>query len=316
MSEATRRKAGEKFAELGLPVTADGLPDVDAMAANILESYALAGTTDVRYGEEFYSSAHNDARDMAHTMGVSEEVGAAALARLSPQMAWENNVAWGHHVARMVADDPVVDAAFLAGKAHLGGEPRTVGDLIARDGFSLTLGKRLSEYSLKEQASIIAAAGKRPMTAVATGGPKAGRTINANYVSNGNIEGALKIIRSDGSLQAISGELGGHKIRSFYNNILTSAKADGPVTIDSHAFDIAILGGASQHGKAHVTDAQKMVLTNWAVVSEGVKGLGYAPVAEAYRRATVTVNSQRKAAGLVPLTVGEVQAVSWMTTLD
>jgi len=116
--------------------------------------------------------------------------------------------------------------------------------------------------------------------------------------SNGNIGGAISIYR-DGSLNNISRELGeGHKIRSFYNNIV-SPHAGSDVTIDTHAMAAANLmpWGASRPEVAYGFGNSPQAPFPKHPAGEGAKWLtgakGGAPTgsdglyplyAEAYRR--------------------------------
>ncbi|WKW86174.1 hypothetical protein SEA_JONJAMES_202 [Gordonia Phage JonJames] len=65
-----------------------------AMVANILEMYSRATTDDIMAGMVWYKDARTVAEVVADISGQSIESAAVAIAHLSPQMSWDDNVAY------------------------------------------------------------------------------------------------------------------------------------------------------------------------------------------------------------------------------
>jgi hypothetical protein len=293
-----------------------GLPDIEAMTRNVEAAYGAASAQDLQWGEEFYDQAGAQVEDLSQATGsarvpLSVEQVTGITAALSPQTRWENNQVWADHAVRTIADDPVIDDAFLGQPFTVGGRTGT----IAAELPSVEPGRRLSEYPEADQVQLIKLSGQHPMTATAQVGPSAGQQVNANYVVDGSIAKAVQIARGDGTLQSVSSALGGHKVRSFYDDIITRGQVDRVVTIDAHALDAAALGTRARRAAEQVPDTSARVLTEGDEVALGIRGRGYAAVAKAYRDAQSVINDQRAARGQGPLTTAQVQAVVWMTTL-
>lgn len=109
----------------------------------------------------------------------------------------------------------------------------------------------------------------------------------------------------DGSKENIDEVLGDqHKIRNFYNNIISPMSSDGSVTIDTHAVaaaHIRPLSGGSDEVHHNFGTSDKNVLLKTANSSvTGVQGL-YAIYADAYREAAAK-------RGVLPR---EMQSITW-----
>jgi hypothetical protein len=112
----------------------------------------------------------------------------------------------------------------------------------------------------------------------------------------GSIAKAISIYR-DGSPANISKRLGNaHKVRNFYNNIVSPMSDKGEVTIDTHAVAAALMSplGASSKEVGHALGGGPSNLP------QGISG-SYWMFAEAYRRAA-------KERGVLPR---ELQSITW-----
>jgi hypothetical protein len=124
-----------------------------------------------------------------------------------------------------------------------------------------------------------------------------GQPIPVSWGSTGEVSNAIQAFHAQ-SMGDISEALGdGHKVRSFFNNIIAPWSKKGDVTSDTHAVAAALLrplGAGSPEAASGMGAASP---TNNAT---GLKGF-YPHVAEAYRRAA-------KEAGVLPR---ELQSITW-----
>lgn len=109
----------------------------------------------------------------------------------------------------------------------------------------------------------------------------------------------------DGTKESIDILLGDkHKIRNFYNNIISPKSTDGSVTIDTHAVAAALMralaGGSVEVHHNFGTSVKGMTHRTRNSSITGVQGL-YAIYADAYREAA-------KARGILPR---EMQSITW-----
>jgi hypothetical protein len=141
----------------------------------------------------------------------------------------------------------------------------------------------------------------------------------------------------------INETLGGHKTRSFYNNIITGGQSDF-ATIDVHALRAALLGKAATRSGVAVPKAEELLenpkfeqlpkLPASATPAERAERAAenarrktlqkqwkdekrngvYAVVNEAFRQATEQINAERAKEGKPPLSPAQVQAVAWVAS--
>jgi len=105
-------------------------------------------------------------------------------------------------------------------------------------------------------------------------------------------------VLNDPSLPNISQSMGGnHKVRNFYNNIVSPNAPYGDVTIDTHAIAAAHLKPLAG-SDAEVSNG--LGLTGSSSAATGIRGL-YGLYAEAYRRAAAD-------AGILPR---QMQSITW-----
>jgi len=135
----------------------------------------------------------------------------------------------------------------------------------------------------------------------------AGDPRSITWGSFGEIRKALAALDADDP-RAISANLGGnHKVRSFYNNIISPMSAAGDTTIDTHAIAAAHLRplGASSPMVSAGLGTGGGASSHAGTGSQGLYGLYH----EAYRRAAERINAGRQ--GRAPLLPRQVQSITW-----
>jgi hypothetical protein len=233
---------------------------------------------------------------------------AGAVAALSPQNEWNNNV----EVASRVAD-------ILKHKQDFSWTPEMAqnAERIAQknpglvEDFNEVRGKKLSDLSTPDQKAVWIrlydeAHNPRQMPNYAPDGsirgiartPVGNQPATTKWSSTSAIAKAVSILE-DGSKENIHNQLGDmHKIRNFYNNIIDPWSKSGDVTIDTHAVaagHIRPMGGSTEE-----------VVHNFGGGGapgssiHGVNGT-YGLYAEAYRQAAAKL-------GILPR---ELQSISW-----
>jgi hypothetical protein len=236
---------------------------------------------------------------------------------------------WRAIVARLVSEDPQIDDLdFAVTKTPMGAKaPMTMSARawMARDGLEVSAGKRYGEYTEDEQVGIARYLGQRDggkIRAVRlTREGAAEQEIGVAPPFDSSMRNALRIARGTGETQAISSELNGHKVRSFYNDILTGGQSSS-ITIDAHALDAAIIGAAATRSGRKVGDVIKgapdpgiWINQRFSDVKQGSAG-PYAVFHESFRQGTVRIKNRRAKTGLPALTGHQVQAIAWITTLE
>ena len=126
---------------------------------------------------------------------------------------------------------------------------------------------------------------------------KKGQPIPVSWGSTGEVSNAIKAFGAN-SMSDISEALGGgHKVRSFFNNIIAPWSRKGDVTSDTHAVAAALLRPL---GAGSPEAASGMGAASPGNAETGLNGF-YPHVAEAYRRAA-------RDAGVLPR---ELQSITW-----
>ena len=289
-----------------------GLTDeqMDANLSKTLEK-GLANPASAK-GLEWYDEAHDAGMQVSKVGHVGEEAGVGMVAALSPQQEWGGNQAAAEYTAKMLHQNPVIpDLSATKTKAYkIDGKTVKVTKTFeewARDEMAskhvgdvgALVGTKLSDHPPMVQAALIKA-----MSQIGhgthDGQPLAYRddvTGNKSKVSwSCGLDGVAKAIR------IWKGEtphevLNGHKVRSFYNNMLTGRSNNhGDVTMDTHAVSAA----AGRKWSAQ-SDPIKAFTAGTSLKSHGSKGL-YAQFADSYRRVAAKH-------GLSP---EQAQAVIWL----
>jgi hypothetical protein len=260
----------------------------------------------------WYEGANAIANRWANEFGLNVRSTAGALASLSPQKDWFQNVSLAHRVIDIVhnqADGLLTTpmrkyAKRLIAQQGEGPAADVLRSLVTR--FERTPLSQLTDPI--EQAMWVRwfdEAHNSPSYPVVTPeGGFAGPMITSKgeqwkvvWPPFPNIAKALSVIR-DPSIENISKMMGSnHKVRNFYNNIIAPNAQHGDVTIDTHAVAAALLrplAGSDpevMHG---------LGLTGGKSAHNGNKGL-YGIYADAYRGAAA-------ARGILPR---EMQSITW-----
>jgi len=232
---------------------------VDHLADNLRALHKeVAGTDWGKDAMNWYDGANTVATNGAAQHGVAPRQSAGMLARLSPGTPWDMNVAQYQRTGDILAnhsDSPLTDAMQQLYDSKYGNPKLADGSVNpdykpAWEGNWDTIstpGKTLRDLNGADAGLFIRLHDEAHNPNYATYNQvnpdgTLGKVMPDKYSpnSNGNIGKAVSIYR-DGSLENISQELGdGHKIRNFYNNIV-SPHAGSDVTVDTHAMAAANL---------------------------------------------------------------------------
>lgn len=298
------------------PIMAGFTGDTDATADHFIQQVAgnllfLHDAMDPALrdrAKQWYDGGQRLAQRFAQQYGVTPEQGAAAIATLSPQKDWYQNVSLAERVLDIVANhgsDPWTPAMaetmariFPAEKYPLMGrhiEGKSFADIPADDRFYRGAWVRVFDQTYNSSDyDILSPEGDVIRTATTASGAKS----RVAWGSNDEIGKAVSVA-TDGSPENISRNLGEqHKVRSFYNNLISPDSPNGYVTIDTHAVAAGLLrplSGSSTEvaqnfgGAGSASNAQT-----------GLSGT-YFLYAEAYNRAA-------KARGIL---AREMQSITW-----
>jgi hypothetical protein len=279
--------------------------------------------------QQWYDGANKLAKTWSKKYGISDSAAAGALAALSPQKDWYQNVSLAQRVldinkgkgpefyANHKFDDKMT--AAMAARPSLN-KPEYQGLRDMMQGKSLGDIDKMKELS--PEAKLTAKALWTRMYDEAHndpshnlihpegdfGGPvKTGKGANAKvgWGSLGEIAKAIGAIESDGSAKTLSPMMGSmHKVRNFFNNILSPNSKHGDVTIDTHAIAAALMrplsGSSAEVAHNFGSSAGKGMPAAGGSAISGIQGL-YPLYAEAYRRAA----AER---GILPR---QMQSITW-----
>jgi hypothetical protein len=290
---------------------------------------------------DWYRGANRIAKDMGDRFGVSHRQASAAIATLSPQKDWDQNVSLAERVMNTHANhqdtkvtpqmrdfmQKMVDARtdktraaldqYVSGGTHQKtGEvyrPIEVGmsyrDLAHAKQKALFIRAHDEMHSPDRGYDIISPSGERIRARIGEGGNAKDAT--AAWGGTDEIANAVRALERD-HLPTISRALGAkHKVRNFYNNIIAPDAAaflqphHGDITADTHAINVGML---FPMGGQHRMVAQGLG-TGGNIASPaftGAHGL-YGLHADAYRRAAQTISKQEGRQYLPR----EVQSVVW-----
>lgn len=277
---------------------------------------------------KWYEGAHALAQDIAKQTGLTVQQVAGAMAVLSPQKDWFQNVSVAERTITIVQDaektnrvfsedmrDALVDftiEANIRDNDLSEEEERVMREEVTQMAATL-LGRRFNEMSTMDKAVFVRAAdfidhSRFYMTLSPEGDKLAiavtnkGKQQRAAWGSYGEIAKAVSIIQ-DGSPSNIHERLGNaHKVRNFFNNISDPQAAEDFVTIDTHAVAAALLealSGTSPQVEALFSSAKKSKAT-------GLQG-PYAIYAQAYTELATELTEEL--GRRVP--ARELQSVTW-----
>lgn len=279
------------------------------------------------YGEDFVNQAslwYDGANALAHRLadesGYSPRQVAAAMANLSPQKDWYQNADLAKRLIDVASNpDRVITpqmkdwadgyVASTAGKADTPTKQAALDDM--RMMSSASVGTRFGDlndptsrafwaraydeaHNSKDYPEIMPTGETGDTVTTGSGAPR-----KIGWGSFGEISKALSMLDpANDSLEAISRSLGGnHKVRSFYNNIISPDAPNGDVTIDTHAI-------AAAHGRPLSGNDPEVAVGLGTGGSKdsatGSKGT-YAVYADAYRQAAAELGLQPR----------QLQSITW-----
>lgn len=255
--------------------------------------------------KQWYDSAHTMSNDIADKYNTSKEKVAAVIASLSPQNPWDMNVGQAERLIKMYQTmrdhpfTPEMDSEVTSEiERAMKDERPEYADMLKS-----IRGKTIAqlENNPYEQATLMRILDQthgNPQTPVyaSDGKVRAYQTFNWGLIDP--MVKSLEIMKGDGSPQSIHEALGeGHKIRNFYNNIVSPNSTAGHATIDTHHVNADMLKPMSSKNDIEV---QQNFNGSPKVKSTGVQGT-YLLHHEALKRAAA-------ARDLLPR---EMQSISW-----
>ncbi len=276
----------------------------------------------VERAKHWYDGANGIAKKMSEQYGYSHRQMAGTLAALSPQKDWYQNVDLARRVLDTVtkhADKPATPEMQRWGKNYvtqMSKDAETPKASVQRFDKALQAigNKPLNQVTDPYDRAVWVrmhdeAHNPRHYRVVTPEGDlgevaktKTGAPTRVTWGSFNEIGKALKVLDSD-TKENISGSLGGaHKVRNFYNNIISPNASNGDITVDTHAIAGALmrpLGGSTRHVAQGLGTGGNVS----SVASTGLRGL-YAHYADAYRQAA----AER---GLLPR---QMQSITWEGT--
>jgi hypothetical protein len=286
----------------------------------------------VERASRWYDGANAIAHDLAQKSGLLPRQIAAAMANLSPQKDWFQNVdlakrlldvhmhrqdlpytpemsAWADRYLANTLKDIQKDARKGKNVEKRMAALQENADAFEQLRQSGSTFRQLDNPELRAMwaRAYDEAYNPKDYQILTPEGFSAGRvSTNANgskqkiaWGSFGEIEKALEVLGGDGSLESISRSLGGnHKVRSFNNNIIAPNSLMGDATMDTHAIaagHLRALGSGDD-----VVGAGLGLSPGSSKVETGNKGM-YAIYHEAYRRAAEQL-------GILPR---QMQSIVW-----
>jgi hypothetical protein len=280
---------------------------------------------------QWYDTANTMAKQMAQKHGITPEQSAGVLASLSPQNAWDNNVALAERVMdtyknrqnfeyspKMEAQAAKIKQGQLS-KAAQGMlkdiHGQTLSEIDAQQ-MPERFAKKWGDEADQKWANVKKAqqamwvrlydeAHNSPQNPMFhPNGDIVGMSPNSrSWIGLDHVAKSLRIL-DNGSVDNINAVMGdGNKIRNFYNNIINPDSPNGHTTIDTHAV------GAAHFQPFSGDDAE--VLHNFGNSPKGIAGAPkhagtgmrgtYPLYAEAYKRAAAKLGLQPR----------ELQSITW-----
>jgi len=276
----------------------------------------------------WYDGGNKIVKDWAKKYGISESSAAGALAALSPQKDWFQNVSLADRVLDTIKGrgdnfyhgytmTPKMEKFFL--------DTPSLNKDKYQPMFSLIRGKSLGDIHKMDlpddEKAILKAMWTRlhdqteraphyqlvhPEGTLGEFATNAnGSRSKAGWGSLTEIAKAIRAIESGGGMENLNGLMGEkHKVRSFYNNLLAPNSPRGDVTIDTHAVAAGLLrplsGNDLEVAHNFANYAGKGMPGVAGSAASGIQGT-YPLYAEAYRRAA-------KERGILPR---QMQSITW-----
>ena len=294
---------------------------MDQMVANILKVHDMVPKDIREQSKLWYSGANKISHRWSQQFGVSTQAVAGAIAAMSPQKDWFQNVSlaerllsiWtGQNRETDTFNEGMRDAAkkmdaaqakAAKGKGYLLVEGEEVPLMAHEARLNQLIGKRFDDLEAEDKAFFVRlydSTYNDPSYALVSPDGRFGKFHNNKdgkptriaWGSNTEVSKAIRILENP-SVANISEQLGkAHKIRSFYNNII-NPDSDETVTSDTHAVAVAYL--------LPLSGSSMEVSHNFGGTGSGSFKGTYAFIAEAYRRAAA-------ARGIKP---SQMQSITW-----
>ena len=337
----TAKAAPEAFANNALTLRGENYPDlplrgmrnpdnivdraVDHMADNLVwlhgQMHGQFGPGMVGRSSRWYDGANQIATDLGSQTGLGDSSVAGAMAALSPQKNWFENVDLTKRLIDMkqnpgrVMTPEMNDWAsnYLEGQVAKADTPKkqAAAAELQMSIAALRRGTPYGEINDPDTRALFARAwdeahNPRDVPVVNPEGDLNGQMMTNDdgsprkiaWGSFGEIRKALAALDSGGDLPTISRLMGGnHKVRSFHNNIISPDAPQGDVTIDTHAIAAAHLRPL---GSGDPVVGMGLGLEGSSNNATGSRG-GYGIYHEAYRRAAERL-------GLLPR---QMQSIAW-----
>jgi 2'-5' RNA ligase len=297
----------------------------DNIVATFDQSMAVYGREQTGIHSRWYPVAGAKAREWAKELGFHEDGMIAAMAALSPQADWGDNVAWTLFIAQKVKKNPVVTQemvnAYEAAQVvsynkkvkEFKANKRPSGMPAPLKPSGIPVGVPLSDLTPEMAAKAIRGMGNAEgLKQSVFGNPDAKARANRDSA----LANAVSVLR-DPSTANISKRLGNeHKVRSFYNNIREPLDQQfEDVTADTHHFGVAFghpWPASSPYLSSGKKDEDGNAVANkniWGAVGTGATGAtgAYPLVAEATRRAAKRINAENG----MDLRPNQIQSVVW-----
>jgi hypothetical protein len=260
----------------------------EQLQANVDKQLELALKDPTNNGMTWYKEAGDEAAKVATKDGYTYETSVGGLAAMSPQQGWGSNLSGAQYMAGVIKANPLVDGSSLTpelvaeARVQLAKKGVTAGDWNGS--------QHLSDLSSMEAAAYVKASAKK--AGLSYTDDMNGKTYKVTWSCGlAGMDNAVRIYRGESPDEVLNG----HKVRSFYNNILANEDSGRSITIDTHALSAAV--GV----KVPAQDERMDVLATPTNRQYSVKG-AYSLFADAYRRVA-------DAHGLSP---EQVQALVWI----
>jgi hypothetical protein len=241
---------------------------MEVMTSNLRRLYEGMDPAIRERAIQWYPGGNKIAEELAQKGGIDRSSAAGAIAALSPQKDWYQNVEMARRMIETYGENPQITDALI-NRFMSGSNAQN----LRAHGESLKpfAGMRLSELPDKEAglATYAHTDATRPneYPILSPEGGQLGYQTNAStgdrtalaWQGLGALENAMSSIRSGGDRQTISNAVGGqHKVRNFYNNIISPNGPYDDYTSDTHNIAAALLrplGGSDMEVKEGLGNA-------------------------------------------------------------
>jgi hypothetical protein len=286
---------------------------VDHFKNNLVDMYNRIPESIRGISKQWYDSAHQMSKQMANQYGIKHEQAAAVIAALSPNNPWDNNVGmaqrlmerWKNDKGRIWDDQMDQKLSTIRNAKSTKPEFRGLLDSVRGHNYADLTASTNAALRVKQGLWL-------RMADQAYGDPQI-----PVYAPDGTIRGSQKIawgpydavakavdILENGSIQNINDLLGqGHKIRNFYNNIISPNSTRGHVTIDTHAV------GAAHWKPFSQKDVE--VAHNFGGSVPGTPGAGKNAASGIQGTYPVYAEAYKQAAKEVGVSPREMQSITW-----